>query len=82
MGRGSQQITVREAIPWHLLKVLNQKSESMNFRHRPGKEEKENGKGEEGKGGKERVQSGVWVTSKTFQHEQICLKGQQGSKEG
>jgi hypothetical protein len=53
LGGGSQQITVGEAMPWDLSKMLNQKSESMDFRHRPGKEGKGNGKGrrKEGKRG-------------------------------
>lgn len=40
--RGHQQITVREAMPWDLLKLLNQKFKNMGRRCRPGKEWQEN----------------------------------------
>lgn len=41
-----------------LSKMLNQKSESMDFRHRPGKEGKEMGRGEQGRGGEGREGKG------------------------
>lgn len=41
---GAQQITVREAMPWDLLTLLNQEFKNMGKRCRPGKEWQENGK--------------------------------------
>lgn len=53
MRRGSWQITVGEAMPWDLLKMLDQRAESMDSRHRPGEKGwkwEGKGVGEQGRG--------------------------------